>query len=147
MQKKIAPNDIHRRFLNVQGDQRVYVSTMWRWVARFSSGEQRRERQATFRRAMHSLSHHEMEERLDQLIRSNRRMTTRELYGAEYRLQCAGNGGVNLGISQSSMEINRRNYFLSGLLVFDIKILDNKQFRSSFIHIFTHGMKLNIQTL
>jgi len=37
--KKIAPNDIHRRLLNVYGDQIVDVSTVRRWVARFSSGD------------------------------------------------------------------------------------------------------------
>ena len=34
------------------------------------------------------------EERLDQLIRANRR----SVYGAEYRLQCVGNDGGNVGI-------------------------------------------------
>ena len=37
--EKIAPNDIHRRLLNVYGDQTVDVSTVRRWVARFSSGD------------------------------------------------------------------------------------------------------------
>jgi len=36
---KNAPNDIHRRLLNVYGDQTVDVSTVRRWVARFSSGD------------------------------------------------------------------------------------------------------------
>jgi hypothetical protein len=36
--EKIAPNDIHRCLLNVYGDQTVDVSTVRRWVARFSSG-------------------------------------------------------------------------------------------------------------
>jgi hypothetical protein len=35
----IAPNDIHRRFLNVHEDQKVDVSRVRRWVARFSSGD------------------------------------------------------------------------------------------------------------
>ena len=38
-EKKIAPNNIHRRLLNVYGDQTVDVSTVRRWVARFSSGD------------------------------------------------------------------------------------------------------------
>jgi len=38
-EEKIAPNDIHRRLLNVYGDQTVDVSTVRRWVARFSSGD------------------------------------------------------------------------------------------------------------
>ena len=37
--EKIVPNDIHRRLLNVYGDQTVDVSTVRRWVARFSSGD------------------------------------------------------------------------------------------------------------
>ena len=37
--EKIAPNDTHRRLVNVYGDQTVDVSTMRRWVARFSSGD------------------------------------------------------------------------------------------------------------
>jgi len=37
--EKIAPNDIHRCLLNVYGNQTVDVSTMRRWVVRFSSGD------------------------------------------------------------------------------------------------------------
>ena len=37
--EKIAPNDIHRRLLNVYGDQTVDVITVRRWMARFSSGD------------------------------------------------------------------------------------------------------------
>ena len=37
--EKNAPNDIHQRLLNVYGDQTVDVSTVRRWVARFSSGD------------------------------------------------------------------------------------------------------------
>ena len=37
--EKIAPNDIHRRLLNVFGDQTVDVNTVRGWVARFSSGD------------------------------------------------------------------------------------------------------------
>jgi hypothetical protein len=37
--EKIAPNDIHRRLLNVYGDQTVDTRTVRRWVARFSSGD------------------------------------------------------------------------------------------------------------
>ena len=37
--EQIAPSDIHRRLLNVYGDQTVDVSTVRRWVARFSSGD------------------------------------------------------------------------------------------------------------
>ena len=34
-----APNDIHRRLLNLYGDHTVDVSTVRLWVARFSSGD------------------------------------------------------------------------------------------------------------
>jgi hypothetical protein len=37
--EKIAPNDIHRCLLNVYGDQTVDVSSVRRWVVRFSSGD------------------------------------------------------------------------------------------------------------
>jgi transposase len=37
--EKIARNDINRRVLKVYGDQTVDVSTVWRWVARFCSGD------------------------------------------------------------------------------------------------------------
>ena len=37
--EKIEPSDIHRHLLNVYGDQTVDVSTVRRWVARFSSGD------------------------------------------------------------------------------------------------------------
>ena len=37
--EKNAPKDIHRRVLNVYGDQTVDVSTVRRWVSRFSSGD------------------------------------------------------------------------------------------------------------
>ena len=50
--ENIAPNDIHRRLLNVYGDQTVDISTVKRWVARFSSGDS--DMKATFRTAMHS---------------------------------------------------------------------------------------------
>jgi len=36
--EKMAPSDIHRRLLNVYGDQTVDVSTVRQWVALFSSG-------------------------------------------------------------------------------------------------------------
>ena len=51
--EKIAPNDIHRRLLNVYGDQTVDVSTVGRWVTRFGSGDSDVKEQATVRTAMH----------------------------------------------------------------------------------------------
>jgi hypothetical protein len=36
---KVARSDIYRRLLNVYGDQTVNVSTVRRWVVRFSSGD------------------------------------------------------------------------------------------------------------
>jgi hypothetical protein len=37
--EKIVSNNINRRLLNIYGDQTVDVSTVRRWVARFSSGD------------------------------------------------------------------------------------------------------------
>jgi len=68
--EKIPPNDIHRRLLNVYGDQIVDVSIVRRWVASFSSGnsdvnDKPRSGQPC--------------ERLDQFICANRRITSNEL--------------------------------------------------------------------
>jgi hypothetical protein len=48
--EKIAPNDIHQRLLNVYGDQTVDVSTVRRWLARFSSGDSDVKDKSRFRR-------------------------------------------------------------------------------------------------
>ena len=69
--EKIAPKDIHRRLLNVYGDVTVDVSTVRRWVVRFSSGDSNVQDTAVALRN---------KERLDQLIRANRRVTAREMY-------------------------------------------------------------------
>jgi len=76
--EKIAPNDIHRRLLNVYGDQTVDVSTVRRWVARFSSGDSDVKDKPRSGRPCTAVTPRN-EERLDQLIRANRRITTREL--------------------------------------------------------------------
>ena len=52
--EKFAPNDTHPRLLNVYGDQTVDVSTIEAVGGAFQQWRQRRERQATFRTAMHS---------------------------------------------------------------------------------------------
>ena len=76
--EKIAPNDIHRRLLNVYGDQTVDVSTVRRWVARFSSGDSDVKDKPRSGRPCTAVTPRN-EERLDQLIRANGRITTREL--------------------------------------------------------------------
>ena len=76
--EKIAPNDIHRRLLNVYGDQTVDVSTVRRWVARFSSGDSDVKDKPRSGRPCTAVTPRN-DERLDQLIRENRRITTREL--------------------------------------------------------------------
>jgi len=106
--ENIAPNDIHRRLLNVYGDQTVDISTVKRWVARFSSGDSDVKDKPRSGRPYTAVTPRN-EERLDQLIRANRRITTRELYGAEYRLQCVGNDGGNVGISQSLRQVGPTN--------------------------------------
>jgi len=76
--EKIAPNDIHRRLLNVYGDQTVNVSTVRRWVARFSSGDsdvKDKPRSGWLRTAVTPQN----EEHLDQLIHVNWWIVTREL--------------------------------------------------------------------
>ena len=76
--EKIAPNDIHRRLLNVYGDQTVDVSTVRRWVACFSSGDSDVKDKPCSGHPCTTVTPRN-EERLDQLIRANRRITTREL--------------------------------------------------------------------
>jgi len=77
-EKKTAPNDIHRRLLNVYGDQTVDVSTVRRWVARFCSGDSDVKDKPRSGRPCTAVTPRN-EERLDQLIRADRRITTREL--------------------------------------------------------------------
>ena len=76
--EKIAPNDFHRRLLNVYADQTVDVSTVRRWVARFSSGYSDVKDKPRSGRPYTAVTPRN-EERFDQLIRANRRITTREL--------------------------------------------------------------------
>jgi len=82
--EKIAPIDIHRRLLNVCGDQTVDVSTVRQWVARFSSGDSDVKDKPRSGRPCTAVTPRN-EERLDQLIRANRRITTREL-GTNHQL-------------------------------------------------------------
>ena len=74
----VAPIDIHRRLANVYGAEAVDVSTVRRWVRRFEGGDTdvydkpRSGRPST-------ANNDENEERLDQLIRQNRRITIAEM--------------------------------------------------------------------
>ena len=76
--EKIAPIDIHRRLLNVYGDQTVDVSTVRRWVVRFSSGDNDLKDKPRSGRPCTAVTPRN-EERLNQLIQSNLGITTREL--------------------------------------------------------------------
>ena len=76
--EKIAPIDIHRRLLKVYGNQTVDVSTVRRWVIRFSRGDNHVNDKPRSGRPCTAVNP-QNEERLDQLIRANRRITTREL--------------------------------------------------------------------
>jgi hypothetical protein len=78
MQKKTAPNDIKRHLLNVYGDQTVDVSTVRGWVVRFSSGDSDVRDRPCSERPCTAVGPRNVE-RLDQLIRANRRIMTREL--------------------------------------------------------------------
>jgi len=76
--EKIAPHDIHQCLLNVYGDQTVDVSTVRRWVARFSTGD------SNVTDKPHSgwpwtAVTPQNEERLDQLIHANRQIMARVL--------------------------------------------------------------------
>ena len=76
--EKNAPNDIHRRLLNVYGDQTVDVSTVRQWVTRFSSGDSDVKDKPRSGRPCTAVTPRN-EECLKQLICTNRRITTREL--------------------------------------------------------------------
>ena len=76
--EKIAPIDIHRRLLNVYGDQTVDVSTVRRWVGRFSSGDSDVKDKPRSGRPCTAVTPRN-ERRLEQLIRQNPWITTREL--------------------------------------------------------------------
>ena len=76
--KKTVPNDIHRRLLNVYGDETVDVSTVRWWVVRFSSGDSEVKDKPRSGRPCTVVTPRN-EERLDQFTRVNRRITTREL--------------------------------------------------------------------
>jgi transposase len=76
--EKIAPNDIHRRFLNFYGDQSVDVSTVTHWMARFSSANSDMN-DKPHSRGPCTADTPQNEECLYQLIHGNWRITTREL--------------------------------------------------------------------
>jgi len=76
--EKIAPNDIHRRLLNVYRDQTMDVCTVRRWVARFSSGSSDVKDKPCSGRPCTAVTPRN-EERLDQLIHVNRQIMYREL--------------------------------------------------------------------
>ena len=76
--EKIAPRDNHRHFLNVYGDQTVDVSTVRRWVARFSSGNGDVKNKPCSGWPCTAVTPRN-EEHLDQLIRANWQITTMEL--------------------------------------------------------------------
>ena len=84
--EKIAPNDIHRRLLNIYGDQTVHVSTVRWWVARFSSGDSDVKDKPRSGWPCTAVTPRN-EERLNQLIRANRQIMTRELC-TELNISC-----------------------------------------------------------
>ena len=77
-EEKFALNEIPRHLLNVYGDQTMDVSTVRRWVARFVSGDSDVKNKPSSGRPCTAFTRR-TEECLDQLIRANRRITTREL--------------------------------------------------------------------
>ena len=71
--EKIAPNNINRRLLNVYGDRTVDVSTVGRWVTRFSSVDSDVNDKPRSGRPCTAVTPRN-EVCLDQLIRANRRI-------------------------------------------------------------------------
>jgi len=95
--EKIAPNDIYGCLLNVYGDQTLDVSTVRRWVARFSSGDSDVKDKPRSGRPCTAVTPRD-EERLDQLIRANRRITTTELC-TELNIQSQAREEDNLSLA------------------------------------------------
>jgi hypothetical protein len=90
----------------------VDVSTVRRWVARFSSDDSHVKDKPRSGRSCTAVTPRN-EERLDQLIRANRRITTRELC-TELNIGFSALETMVLFVSiVVSMEINRRLYFRS----------------------------------
>ncbi|PNF23161.1 hypothetical protein B7P43_G03652 [Cryptotermes secundus] len=75
--EQIVP--IHRHLLKVYGDNTVDVSTVRRWVVRFNSGESEVHDKPRPGRPCSAATPHN-EQRLDQLIHTDQRITTRELH-------------------------------------------------------------------
>jgi len=94
--EKIAPNDIHRRLLNVYGDQTVDVNTVRLWVAHFNSGDDVKDKPRSGRPCTAVTPRNE--ERLNQLIRANQRITTRELC-TELNIQSQAREEDNLSLA------------------------------------------------
>ena len=99
--EKSAPTDIHRYLLNTYRDQTVGEST----GSHFGSGmfqqwQQQTERKATFQLATHIC--HTMKQRVSRSAHPHKLAEYNQTtaYRDEYQLQCIGNNGGNIGISQ-----------------------------------------------
>ncbi|PNF39140.1 hypothetical protein B7P43_G01322 [Cryptotermes secundus] len=96
--KQISPNDIHRCFLKVYGDDTVDVSTVRQWVVCFNSGESEVHDKKCPARSCSAATPHD-EQRLDQLIHTDWQITTREL--------CAR---LNIGCNGLEMMLGKLDY-------------------------------------
>ncbi|KAG8222260.1 hypothetical protein J437_LFUL001458 [Ladona fulva] len=76
--EEIAPIEIHRRLLKVYGDDTIDVSNVRRWVRHFKGGEKGVHDKPRPGRPCTAVIP-QIEERLNQLIRADRWITTREL--------------------------------------------------------------------
>ena len=96
--EKIAPNDIHRRLLNVNGDQTVDVSTVRRWVARFSSGDSDVKDKPRSRRPCTSVTPRN-EERLELNVNVHNHNTRRkmDIHIKSHRTNLYKNSVINMG--------------------------------------------------
>ncbi|XP_033608726.1 protein GVQW3-like [Cryptotermes secundus] len=93
--EQISPIDIHRRLLKVYGDDTVNVSTLRRWLVCFNIGESEvRDKPRPGRPC--SAATPRNEQRIDQLIRTDRRITTRVGPEDAYTgLQNSSNGSLS----------------------------------------------------
>ncbi|PNF23675.1 Mariner Mos1 transposase [Cryptotermes secundus] len=96
--KQTAPIDIHRRLLKVYGDDTVNVSTVRQWVVRFNSGESEVHNKPRPGHPCSAATPHN-EQHLDQLIRTDQQITTREL--------CAR---LNIGCNALEMMLGKLDY-------------------------------------
>ena len=76
--EEISPIDIYKCLINVYGGERVDVSTVKRWVCRFPNGDRDVNNKSSFGSSS-TATNEKNEARLDEPIKSNRRITVSEV--------------------------------------------------------------------